>query len=222
MIPSYLFRASLFAFIQNQCEKYHIDESHGLIHSKRCVKWADKMILSDQETWTDSEKTVAIYSAAVHDLVDKKYVLPFDGLNDLRNWFFEQSKENMDLNEETIEAILSIIQTMSYSFLTQRKYVDGKIWYPDHGKWSKSYHIARQADLLEGYHVGRCYMYSKHAYPEIKEKELWEMVERLFKKRMYKYVSDGWIHHSTALASSITLVEEAHMCFETHIWEYQV
>lgn len=218
MIPSLSLRTSLFNFVQRQCDRHHIDESHGIIHAKRCVMWVDRML---DDTLSDDQKTVAVYSAALHDLCDKKYVSAFTSINELHAWLNEHAQENRSLRGEMIEAILAIIQTMSYSFLMQRRYTDGKPWFPDHGEWTCSYHIARQADVLEGYHVGRCYLYTKHAYQELEEDEVWRRVEELFQKRMYKYVSDGWITHPIALVNAILLEEEARLCFKTHVWEYK-
>ena len=208
-------RESLFKFVQSQCEKCHIDDSHGLIHSKRCISWVDLMIDRDK-TLTDEQKIVAIYSAAVHDLCDKKYVQIFEAINELREWLNKQ----ICLTEEMVEGILSIIQTMSYSFLYQRRYEDGKHWYPDHGKWDKSYHLARNADLLEGYDVGRCYIYTKRVYQEWTNDEVWERVEDFFHKRMYKYLSDGWLTNPYAIECAPSLEEKAKICFQTRLWEY--
>ena len=207
-------KQALFTFVEFQCKRHNIDDSHGLIHSRRCVEWVEKMFDSE----TDDEKIVAIYSTALHDLCDKKYSSAFESINELCTWLVE---ENSFLCQEMIEAILSIIQTMSYSFLKQRRYEDGTNWYPDHGIWNRSYHLARHADLLEGYHVGRCYMYTKHAFSHLNEEEVWERVEELFMKRMYHYVSDKWITHPIALQYAPLLEDEARTCFITRVWEYK-
>ena len=121
----------LFEFIESQCNRFNIDESHGIIHSKRCMSLVELMFTDNV---TEDEKIVAIYSAALHDLCDKKYVQLFESITTIRDWLWL----NM-LTEEMVEAILSIIQTMSYSYLDQRRYENGLQWYPDHGKWNKSY-----------------------------------------------------------------------------------
>lgn len=215
--------SELFKFVQHQCERYNIDDSHGLIHSKRCVSWVKKMIEYDDTNdendskLSNEEKTIAIYSAALHDLCDKKYTPTFESVTELREWLSSKDILNCDM----VEAILDIIQTMSYSFLNQRKYNDGKPWYPDH-KWIRSYHLARNADLLEGYHVGRCYLYTKHAYSQYDENEIWRRVEDLFRVRMYKYLSDGWITHPFAISIVDVLDKEAKLCFKTRVWEYNI
>ena len=220
MVPTLSLRTTLFRFVQQQCTRHHIDDSHGLIHSKRCVSWVDTMTVNDN-TLSADEKTVAVYSAAIHDLCDKKYVSAFESIAELREWLIHHETENPDLRQEVREAILSIIQTMSYSYLNQRKHSDGTNWYPDHGAWIRSYHLARQADLLEGLHVGRCYLYTKHAFPQYNEEEIWFRVEELFKKRMYHYVTDGWITNPVAMEHAPLLIEEAKTCFRTRVWDYK-
>jgi hypothetical protein len=207
--------SSLFDFVEKQCDKHHIDSSHGVIHSKRCVSWVEQMIQHDINIPSD-EQLVAIYASAIHDLCDKKYVSIFESIHELRVWLNEQPI----LSEDMISAILNIIQTMSYSYLYQRKYTDGTLWFPDHGKWQRAYHLVRHADLLEGYHVGRCYLYTKLTY-NFDEEESWKRVETLFINRMYKYVSDGWITHPYALIHAPKLEQEARDCFITRKWDYQ-
>ena len=207
-------RDSLFQFIQKKCDQFHIDKSHGLIHSKRCMSLVDLMIGKDK-TLTDDEKIVAIYSAALHNLCDKKYVQIFESITEIREWL------NTILRQEIVEAILSIIQTMSYSFLDQRRYENGTHWYPDHGKWNKSYHLARNADLLEGYEVGRCYLYTKNIYPEWNEDQVWERVKNFFERRVFKYLSDGWLTDPYAIELAPFLEEKARNCFITLNWEYK-
>lgn len=204
----------LFQFIESECNRFNIDESHGLIHSKRCMYYVELMF--EDKNLTDDEKIVAIYSAALHDLCDKKYVQIFDSITHIRDWLWL----NM-LKEEMVEAILSIIQTMSYSYLNQRRYENGSQWYPDHGKWTKSYHLARNADLLEGYEVGRCYLYSKRIYPEWKDDQIWKRVEDFFDRRIYKYLSDGWITDPYAIKFAPLLEEKSRNCFKTRTWEYK-
>jgi hypothetical protein len=210
----------IFNFVEKQCEKYKIDLSHGVIHSRRCVKWVERMIQSN--IYSEEEKTVAIYSAAIHDLCDKKYTPIFEAVAEIRKWLYDL------LSSEMTEAVLSIIQTMSYSFLNQRKCISSisnekeTLWYPDHGKWTRAYHLARHADLLDGYHVGRCYLYNKHAHPEMSEENAWGIVNGMFERRMFRYVSDGWITDPIALEIVPSLEEEARKCLTNRIFEYNL
>jgi hypothetical protein len=206
-------KESLFEFIESQCNRFNIDKSHGIIHSKRCMSLVESMFT---DNLTDDEKIVALYSAALHDLCDKKYVQLSESITTIRDWLWL----NM-LKEEMVEAILSIIQTMSYSYLDQRRYENGLQWYPDHGKWNKSYHLARNADLLEGYEVGRCYLYTKHIYPNWKEEQVWKRVEDFFDRRMFNYLSDGWLTEPYAIKLAPFLEDKARNSFKSRTWEYK-
>ena len=207
-------RESLFKFIESQCTQFEIDSSHGLIHSKRCMSLVELMMNNGKDI-TDDEKIVAIYSAALHDLCDKKYVQIVDSVANIRDWLTPIVKD------EILDAILSIIQSMSYSYLDERRYENGSQWYPDHAKWNKSYHLARNADLLEGYEVGRCYLYTKNIYPEWTEEQIWTRVEDFFDRRMFKYLSDGWLTEPYAIKLAPYLEEKARNCFKTRTWEYK-
>ena len=205
---------SLFQFIESQCTRFNIDESHGLIHSKRCMSLVQFMVDMDHVI-TDDEKIVAIYSAALHDLCDKKYAEIFESVDTIQEWL------KTIVKDEIVEAILSIIQTMSYSYLDERRYENGSQWYPDHGKWNKSYHLVRNADLLEGYEVGRCYLYTKYIYPDWTEDQVWKRVENFFDRRMFKYLSDGWLTEPYAIKVAPYLEEKARNCLKNRVWEYK-
>jgi hypothetical protein len=207
----------LLTFIECQCQKYNIDISHGIIHSRRCLKWAQN-IMNNENDLSEDEKTVVMYAITIHDLCDKKYVPLFEAISDIRN-FLEPR-----LSTEMIEAVLGIIQTMSYSFLNQRKiFKDGKemLWFPDHGKWTRAYHITRHADLLDGYHVGRCYLYNRRTFPDWSEDDTWNVVSDIFQRRIYRYISDGWITHPYAISVVPSLEEEAKEAFRNRNWEYK-
>ena len=219
LYPLLKHRHALFDFVERECLRHRIDTSHGIIHATRCVKWVD-VLMAGETHMTPEEKTVATYAAALHDLCDQKYVSIMEAVVTLRRWMIEESN-NPDLTDECIDAILSIIQTMSYSFLSQRENADGSHWFPNHGFFSRSYHLVRHADLLEGYHVGRCVLYTKHAYPSLTNEEVWHRVETLFEHRMFRYVSDEWITHPVALEYAPKLEAEARQCFRTKMWEYE-
>ena len=97
---------------------------------------------------------------------------------------------------------------------------DGKILYPEHGKWQRAYHIARNADLLEAYTVARCVLYNKHIFPEKTEDEHWERAEQLFQERVFRYAADGWINLPGALAMVPALEQEARRCLEKRLLDW--
>ena len=192
---------SLSLFILECCIRYNIDESHGIKHAKACLKWADMLIQSNPDL-TEAESRMALYAAGLHDMCDKKYTEPLEASERIFIWLTEQ-----EWSHEDAEALIHIINTMSYSWLKSQT-VNGVPAYPDHGKWQRAYHIARHADLLDGYIVARCFLYGKHVSPYISDEECWRNVKNLFENRVLKYVSDGWIFLPEAITFA-TLLDTA-------------
>ena len=110
--------------------------------------------------------------------------------------------------EQRTQAVLNIINTMSYSTLNKAM-VDNQIVFPDHGPYQRAYHTVRQADLLCSYKVKRCYQYQKHIAPEMPESEVWVRVNNLFQSRVFKYVTNGWLNMPKAQALVPNLIKEA-------------
>ena len=191
---------SLFDFIQNQCVKYGIDESHGLKHAKGTMMRANQ-ILADLNQVTDEERKITLYAAALHDTCDSKYTPLDKAVNDISFFLRGQLWSLTEIN-----VLIKIITTMSYSKLKK------SLEYPNHGKWQRAYHIARHADLLEGYIVARCVLYNMHIFPEKTEEEHWQRASEIFSNRVFTYVSDGWIFLPGALAMAKTLEQEALRC----------
>jgi len=204
----------LWEFIARTCIEQNIDESHGLKHSKGCVAWVERLLLGE-EMVTEDERMLAIYAAALHDMCDKKYTDVGAGLEKIRLWLLE-----IGWADHLVKALLNIINTTSYSKL-KASMVNGKIVYPDHGPYNRVYHIVRQADLLEAYIVGRCFIYQKHIVPDISDDDCWRSVRELFDKRVFKYVSDGWITNPIALSYVVDLERKAYECFDKRNYDYR-
>jgi len=62
---------TLYTFIDTFCKEHNIDNSHDVTHSRDCVAFVEKLM---DHTFSETEKTMARYAAALHDCVDKKYV----------------------------------------------------------------------------------------------------------------------------------------------------
>jgi len=197
---------TLFLFIEQMCEKYNIDESHGIKHAKGTMSRAKHILLTlSAYNVTVAEERMALYSAALHDMCDHKYTDVEQSSKEIYTWLLGQA-----WIPEEAHALIKIITSMSYSKLKSR-FASGET-FPDHGPWQRAYHVARHADLLEGYIVARCVLYNIHKYPTKSEEEHWLMAEEIFKTRVFKYVSDGWIFLPGALAQVKDLEEEAHRC----------
>lgn len=203
----------LFNFIEQQCRKYDIDKSHGSRHA-----WGTALramaILKTLDNVSEKEERIAIYSAALHDTCDSKYCPIQEASSDIKRFLL-----GIQWELEEVEAVLSIITTMSYSKL-KKNVKGGVIQYPDHGEWQRAYDVARNADLLEGYIVARCVLYNQHIHPSKTEDEHWERARQLFNERIFTYVSEGWINLPGALAMVPTLEQEAKRCLSERLMDW--
>jgi hypothetical protein len=198
---------SLFIFIEQMCKKHNIDESHGVKHAKWTMLRAHQ-ILSKMRYIDEDERRMALFAAALHDMCDHKYTDVAKSSREIRDWLISRG-----WIDEDADALIKIITTMSYSKLKDT-FANGS-GYPEHGKWQMAYHIARHADLLEGYTVARCILYDRHVHPERTEDQHWLRAEELFQTRIFTYVTDGWIFLPAALSYVKGLEEEAHRCLST-------
>jgi len=163
---------------------------------------------------TQDERQVISYAIALHDMCDSKYTDTEVAAVKIKEWLLTQT-----VSEEICDAILAIIQTMSYSKL-KKQMVNGQLVYPDHGPWQRSYHIVRHADLLDAYIVARCFLYNKHIYPDLNDDVTWSSVEVLFENRVFKYVSDGFIFYPKALELAAELTLEAQKTLKEKVFTY--
>ena len=203
---------ALLEFIYNFCETIGIDESHGLKHSMNCVNWVYR--LTQHDLIPVNELQMAIYAAALHDMCDKKYTNPETASTIIHKWLLSQQ-----WSIEMANTLISIINNMSYSLLKQRAN-GGEPIFPNYGKWQRSYHLARHADLLDAYLVGRCFIYTQHIEPTISNLDCWKRVEELFYNRVFNYVSDGWITLPLAIQYASYLENKAKESFLTKTFNY--
>lgn len=196
------------------CEYYKIDESHGLTHAKGTYSRAEQILLKISDISND-EKRIALYAAALHDTCDHKYTDVNESSLKIKSWLIKQGWSIEDAN-----SLIYIITTMSYSKL--KSYSNGmQPIFPDHGKWQRAYHIARHADLLEGYIVARCILYDRHIHPNRTEDEHWNRAIELFNERVFTYVEDGWIFMPEALQFVSALESEARRCLQNRSMDWK-
>jgi HD superfamily phosphodiesterase len=170
-------RAFQFAIISS--EKYHIDESHAVRHSLDVYHYASQIYNSElpNNPFLIEQQPVIYASAILHDMCDKKYMEESYGLMEIR----DHMKGYM--TNDHLDAMSDIISTMSYSKVM-------RVGYPDLDKYQLSYHIVREADLLSGYDVTRSMIYQL-MHEQYEYTESLQVVEALFNKRMFKYVSEN-------------------------------
>jgi HD superfamily phosphodiesterase len=196
----------LFNFIESQCTKYNIDESHGVKHAKGTMLKADD-ILHTMRGVTADERRMALYAAALHDICDSKYTDVEKASKEI--WAF--LLDTLGWSTADADSLIAIVTTMSYSKLKALS-EHHPIIYPDHGKWRRAYHVARNADLLEGFIVARAYTYNRRIHPESTEEQHWKQTESIFDKRIFKYLNEGWIILPGAVAMVYDLEQEALRC----------
>jgi hypothetical protein len=206
----------LFSFVSKTCEELGIDESHGLKHAKGTVRYANYLI-SKMPDITEEERHMAVIASAIHDLCDSKYTDVEVSSRRIYEWLID-----LHWTPELSNSLIHIIQTMSYSKLKAHIDTSGNPVYPNHGKWQKSYEIARHADLLESFVVARCVLYNKHKFPEKTEDEHWSRARELFEERVFQYEKNGWITLPSALALLPRLEEEAHRCLNERCMDWDV
>lgn len=185
----------MYAAARRHCESVaklqDIDVSHDHFHMARVADTALYLNSVCGKPITKEEEDVMILSAFTHDLCDRKYTDVEKGLSDLRSWL-----TSLPISSEQTQAVLHIINTMSYSKVT-------KYGYPkDLGKWGTAYHHVRVADLIDAYDIHRCYAYQEHAHPEMEEHEKWKAVIELFERRMLTQL-DAYILPVCPYAESI-------------------
>jgi hypothetical protein len=206
----------LFSFVSKTCDELGIDESHGLKHAKGTVRCAN-YLMSKMPDISEEERHMATVAAAIHDLCDSKYTDIVTSSKRISDWLLD-----LFWTKEEANSLISILQTMSYSKLKQHVDLSGNPVYPNHGKWQRSYEIARNADLLEGFVVARCVLYNKHKFPEKTEDEHWLRAEELFKERVFQYKANGWITLPAALALVPQLEAEAQRCLNKRCMDWDV
>jgi exopolyphosphatase/pppGpp-phosphohydrolase len=204
----------LFEFVNKMCADYEIDESHGVKHAKGTAARAQQ-ILKTLELVSPDEQRMAVYAAALHDTCDHKYTDVEEASGKIKEWLISTgwSKEDTD-------ALIGIITTMSYSQLKKKNSPGLEPIYPDHGKWSRAYHVARSADILESYIVARCILYDRHISPTKTEEEHWQRAEELFEERVFRYRLERWLMIPEAVRQSIELEEVAKRCLSNRSLEW--
>jgi hypothetical protein len=136
-------------FIEAQCKKYNIDESHDLIHAQRTVDRSREITLDT--VLSDIERIIIEYACLLHDMCDKKYMDEQEGINSIRNFL----NNTVHLPSDMIDDILFIVSTMSYSKIKMYGFPD----FNGRDDLERCFHIVRNSDLLEGYDLERCIKY---------------------------------------------------------------
>lgn len=167
----------LFSFVLYMSQKYKIDCSHSEMHSMDVLHFANSIYESELPAFPfiRAHKNI-IYSAAIlHDMCDRKYIEPEQGLIEIQDFLKTQLKPN------EIHYTKEIINTMSYSKVKQ-------YGYPFLGNYDIAYHIVREADLLSSYNFDRAIVYDMHKGHSLTE--AYHNSLKLFHDRVFNYNSN--------------------------------
>ena len=167
-----------FQFVILNSEKYHIDESHSLRHSMEVYHYASQIYNSEvaNNPYLKEQLPVIYSSAILHDMCDKKYMVESEGLVGIQNYVKDY------MSTEEVQAMSSIITTMSYSKVNANGF-------PDLDKYQLAYHIVRESDLLSGYDVSRCIIYQM-MHEKYNFVDSINVAQSVFDKRMFTYIPD--------------------------------
>ena len=201
---------TLFQYILQTTKYNNIDESHGVSHAMNVLINAHQsfQIEVKKDPKLQSQENVIYIDAALHDMCDKKYMEEEEGIRRLDsvlydNYVSKTRQPQYHLDEDDIEAIKTIIRTMSYSKVK----VNG---FPDLGKYQKAYHIVRESDLLAAYDFDRAMIY--HMYQNSKTIiEAYNDSFALFQERIFQHKEDDLLTLEFSLQQHSILIPQSHV-----------
>lgn len=189
--------SKLLRYVLLTCSKYHIDESHGLIHSMNTLMYTHEIYNSEvlRYPYMKGQDNVAYVSAIVHDMCDKKYMNETHGMEEIQTYLQD------DLTPDEMKMVKKIVSTMSYSKVK----CDG---FPDMGIWEKTYHCVREADLLGAYDFDRSLIYHM-VHRNCNVPEAYKNACDLFETRVFRHRQDGLLLSEYARCKSVLLERDA-------------
>lgn len=195
-----------FNYVVQTSEQYNIDESHALKHSMEVYQFAKQIYNSEviKNPYLEKHKEIIYMAAIGHDMCDKKYMNEKEGIIRYQTYLSGY------MPSSDLEIIGKIIGTMSYSKVK----ING---YPDLGEYQLAYHIVREADLLAGYDIDRCIIYTMYRdncdYNKALEEALSLFDHRVFRMRQERLFKTKYSRkeslklHKKAIKSVETLSE---------------
>jgi HD superfamily phosphodiesterase len=182
-------------FINHACNRYNIDESHGIKHALDVYKNCRNIIIheTNMQHVLNEQQNIIYTAALLHDTCDKKYMDEDEGIKNIEN-FLDTTKcySNVEKN-----IIIKIIQTMSYSKVKE-------YGFPELGPYTLSYHVVREADLLAAYDFDRGLIFTMNHY-NVDYKNAFTMAKDLYATRMAKQLEQGLIttHYGRVKANEL-------------------
>jgi hypothetical protein len=192
-----------FDYVVETSKLHNIDESHAIKHSMEVYQFAKQIYQSELTINPNVEKfKEIIFMAAIgHDMCDKKYMDEKEGI------IKYQTHLSGYMSSSDLEIIGKIIGTMSYSKVKANGY-------PDLGDYLLAYHIVREADLLAGYDIDRCIIYTMYKEKCQYNKAL-EIALDLFDYRVFRMRQDRLFVTKHSKKESLKLHKKAKKSVET-------
>jgi hypothetical protein len=189
----------LFHYVLLCCQKYGIDESHGLPHAMNILLYANHIYEEEviQHPIIKEHEKIIYVSAILHDMCDKKYMNEADGLKEIQTYLQYTVPFENQLTPKEMESVSKIISTMSYTKVK-------RVGFSNLGEYQRSYHIVREADLLCAYDFDRCMIYNmKTSGTDIKD--AFQNAEDLFQSRVLQHINDNLFFTRYSIREAPTL-----------------
>lgn len=199
----------IIRFINHTCSIYNIDDSHDLRHSLEVLGWSDQLIKG--HTLPPKSLQIIHLSCLLHDMCDKKYMNEKEGLERIKNFL----KDELEVQDDILEAVVFIISTMSYSKVLKQGYPQFNTNTTD---LEYCYHVVRNSDLLSSYDPERCINYQIRCGGSRKE-GIKKMLE-LFDNRVLKLLENNYINLEEAKPAALELHNKALTEVEKYKLEY--
>ena len=193
------FFTKLFQIVHILSAKYHIDESHGLLHSMQIVHYANDIYQHEKHNYpilqSEQQQKIIYVAAILHDMCDKKYMNETEGILEIQQKYDELFVGEGD--KEIMDIATKIITTMSYSKVKV-------VGFPDLGDYQMAYHIVREADLLCAYDFDRSMIYHMNKY-NCNLLEAFHSARNIFNERILRHNIDNLFVTEYSKRTSITL-----------------
>ena len=190
----------LIRFAVSSLKLFHIDESHGLSHALNVLHHSHNILQSElpKNPFLEHQRNIIYTSALLHDICDKKYIKQEDGLEYIKDFLYT----NTSLTYDEIETSSTIMETMSYSIVKEHGY-------PDLGDYQLSYHIVREADLLDAYNFDRSIIYNMNNVDSKFSNSIYNAMN-LFETRVFMHNQHNLFVTDYSKKLSKDLEQEAH------------
>ncbi len=195
----------LFHFVLLMTKRYNIDESHGISHSMNVLRYANEIYEEESVKFPiiKNQEKIIYVSAIVHDMCDKKYMEPDEGIRDIELFLCDK------MTAVEINMVKYIISTMSYSYVKANGF-------PTMGPYKRAYHITREADLLTAYDFDRCMIYNMYKKNGSID-EAFVDANLLFANRVMKHNDDGLFLSDYSKKKSLIL--ESSALHQIDVWK---